>query len=92
MAAGLATWSGLTLLASGARNFGELLTARIGFAAAQAVQNPISFALSECTGCFGPVLTDIASDKMYEIQLYFVPHAKHHQAGIQARVSEGCPP
>jgi MFS family permease len=47
LAAGLASWSGLTLLASGAQNFGELIAARVGFAAAQAVQNPISFALSE---------------------------------------------
>ncbi|GAX76761.1 hypothetical protein CEUSTIGMA_g4208.t1 [Chlamydomonas eustigma] len=45
MAAGLATWSTLTLLASGAKNFGELLATRAGFAMAQAVQNPISFAL-----------------------------------------------
>ena len=47
MAAGLASWSALTLLASEARSFGELLAARVGFATVQAVQNPISFALSE---------------------------------------------
>lgn len=48
LAAGVAAWSTLTLVASHAHNFGELLAARVGFAAAQAVQNPISFALSEC--------------------------------------------
>ena len=51
MAAGLASWSALTLLASEARSFGELLTARVGFATAQAVQNPISFALSKLFYC-----------------------------------------
>ena len=47
LAAGVATWSLLTLAASSATNFAELLAARVGFAAAQAVQNPVSFALSE---------------------------------------------
>jgi hypothetical protein len=45
LAAGIASWSSLTLLASHAQTFTELLTARVGFAAAQAVQNPIAFAL-----------------------------------------------
>lgn len=45
LAAGIASWSSLTLLASHAQSFTELLTARVGFAAAQAVQNPIAFAL-----------------------------------------------
>lgn len=42
---GIALWSGLTIAASSARGFGELLAARIGFAAAQATQNPICFSL-----------------------------------------------
>lgn len=42
---GIALWSGLTIAASSARGFGDLLAARIGFAAAQATQNPICFSL-----------------------------------------------
>lgn len=42
---GIIFWSGLTLAASNARGFGELLAARVGFAAAQATQNPICFSL-----------------------------------------------
>ena len=42
---GIITWSVLTILASKASGFGELLAARIGFAAAQATQNPICFSL-----------------------------------------------
>lgn len=42
---GIMAWSVLTLLASKASGFGELLAARIGFAAAQATQNPICFSL-----------------------------------------------
>ena len=45
LAIGIALWSGLTVVASGAHNFGELLITRIGFAAAQATQNPICFSL-----------------------------------------------
>ena len=42
---GIALWSVLTMAASNARGFGDLLAARIGFAAAQATQNPICFSL-----------------------------------------------
>jgi MFS family permease len=45
LSVGIALWSGLTIAASSARGFGELLAARIGFAAAQATQNPICFSL-----------------------------------------------
>lgn len=45
LAAGVAVWSGLTVLAGSSRSFGELLAVRIGFAAAQATQNPICFSL-----------------------------------------------
>ena len=42
---GILGWSALTLAASNARGFGELMAARIGFAMAQATQNPICFSL-----------------------------------------------
>ena len=42
---GILAWSMLTLAASKASGFGELLAARVGFAAAQATQNPICFSL-----------------------------------------------
>jgi len=42
---GIVLWSGLTVAAASARGFWELLAARIGFAAAQATQNPICFSL-----------------------------------------------
>jgi predicted MFS family arabinose efflux permease len=45
LALGIGLWSGLTYAASGARSFNELLVTRIGFAAAQATQNPICFSL-----------------------------------------------
>lgn len=45
LAAGLTLWSTLTIAASSAQNYGELLAARVGFAAAQATQNPVSFSL-----------------------------------------------
>ena len=45
LSAGIFGWSMLTVAASSARGFGELLVARIGFAAAQATQNPICFSL-----------------------------------------------
>ena len=45
LALGIALWSGLTVVASNASNFGELLLTRVGFAAAQATQNPICFSL-----------------------------------------------
>jgi MFS family permease len=45
LAVGMTFWSGLTVAASGARSFGELLACRVGFAAAQATQNPICFSL-----------------------------------------------
>lgn len=45
LAVGIALWSGLTVVASHAQNFGELLITRVGFAAAQATQNPICFSL-----------------------------------------------
>jgi MFS family permease len=45
LSVGITLWSGLTVVASGARGFGELLACRVGFAAAQATQNPICFSL-----------------------------------------------
>eukprot|EP00887_Chlorella_sp_A99_P001478 scaffold8.g1478.t1 len=45
LSGGIALWSMLTLAASNARGFGTLLATRIGFAAAQATQNPICFNL-----------------------------------------------
>ncbi|GLC46019.1 hypothetical protein PLESTB_001027300 [Pleodorina starrii] len=45
LAAGLALWSVLTCTASGCRSFGELILARVGFAAAQGAQNPVCFSL-----------------------------------------------
>ncbi|KAK9811000.1 hypothetical protein WJX73_004887 [Symbiochloris irregularis] len=45
LSGGLATWSVLTMAASKVGTFGGLLATRIGFAAAQATQNPICFSL-----------------------------------------------
>jgi MFS family permease len=45
LAGGLALWSGLTVAAAHVGSFQELILARVGFAAAQAAQNPISFSL-----------------------------------------------
>lgn len=45
LSAGIFGWSMLTLAASKSNSFGELLAARIGFAVAQATQNPICFSL-----------------------------------------------
>lgn len=45
LASGLALWSILTLVASTCRSFSDLMLARVGFAAAQGVQNPICFSL-----------------------------------------------
>ena len=45
LAGGIAAWSGLTVMAANTRGFTELLATRIGFAAAQATQNPICFSL-----------------------------------------------
>lgn len=45
LSAGILGWSMLTLAASKSTGFGELLAARIGFAVAQATQNPICFSL-----------------------------------------------
>jgi predicted MFS family arabinose efflux permease len=45
LAVGLLLWSSLSIVASGARSFSDLLLTRIGFAAAQATQNPVSFSL-----------------------------------------------
>ncbi|GFR46597.1 hypothetical protein Agub_g8200 [Astrephomene gubernaculifera] len=45
LAAGLALWSLLTCTASTCRSFGELILARVGFAAAQGAQNPVCFSL-----------------------------------------------
>ncbi|EFJ44126.1 hypothetical protein VOLCADRAFT_95577 [Volvox carteri f. nagariensis] len=45
LAAGLALWSVLTCTASTCRSFGELMLARVGFAAAQGAQNPVCFSL-----------------------------------------------
>ncbi|GIL69859.1 hypothetical protein Vretimale_10105 [Volvox reticuliferus] len=45
LAAGLAVWSILTCTASTCRSFGELMLARVGFAAAQGAQNPVCFSL-----------------------------------------------
>lgn len=42
---GILLWSGLTVAAASSRGFWELLAARVGFAAAQATQNPICFSL-----------------------------------------------
>ncbi|GAB4820526.1 hypothetical protein N2152v2_007572 [Parachlorella kessleri] len=42
---GIVLWSLLTMLASQAHGFGQLLATRVGFAAAQATQNPICFSL-----------------------------------------------
>lgn len=45
LALGMLLWSGLSMLAASTTNFKDLLLARIGFAAAQAAQNPVSFSL-----------------------------------------------
>eukprot|EP00798_Chlamydomonas_sp_ICE-L_P018172 gene18172-24604_t len=45
LAGGAALWSLLTIMAAGASNYGELIAARVGFAAAQAVQNPVCFSM-----------------------------------------------
>jgi MFS family permease len=45
LAVGLALWSTLSIISSGAGSFGQLLVARTGFAVAQAAQNPVSFSL-----------------------------------------------
>eukprot|EP00198_Chlamydomonas_reinhardtii_P005222 XP_001694558.1 predicted protein [Chlamydomonas reinhardtii] len=45
LAAGLALWSILTCTASTCRSFGDLMLARVGFAAAQGAQNPVCFSL-----------------------------------------------
>jgi MFS family permease len=45
LAVGIALWSGLTVAAASSQGFTELLVARVGFAAAQATQNPICFSL-----------------------------------------------
>jgi len=45
LALGIALWSGLTVAAASSTGFSELLVARVGFAAAQATQNPICFSL-----------------------------------------------
>lgn len=45
LAGGLAVWSALTSVASQAGSFRDLLLLRVGFAAAQATQNPICFNL-----------------------------------------------
>ena len=45
LSGGIALWSILTVLASKAGGFTELLLTRVGFAAAQATQNPICFSL-----------------------------------------------
>eukprot|EP01023_Acetabularia_acetabulum_P006172 TRINITY_DN1257_c0_g1_i1.p1 TRINITY_DN1257_c0_g1~~TRINITY_DN1257_c0_g1_i1.p1 ORF type:complete len:598 (-),score=47.37 TRINITY_DN1257_c0_g1_i1:905-2698(-) len=45
LAVGSASWSILTQFAAKAHNFQELLLCRVGFACAQAVQNPICFTL-----------------------------------------------
>jgi MFS family permease len=45
LAVGLALWSTLSIVSSGAGSFAELLVARTGFAVAQAAQNPVSFSL-----------------------------------------------
>ncbi|MEW5298385.1 MAG: hypothetical protein WDW36_001514 [Sanguina aurantia] len=45
LAVGLFLWSGLTITASYAMDYTQLITARVGFAAAQATQNPICFSL-----------------------------------------------
>lgn len=42
---GMFTWSALTIAASKSAGFADLLAARVGFAAAQATQNPICFSL-----------------------------------------------
>ena len=45
LSGGIALWSLLTLAAANAQGFGGLLATRVGFAAAQATQNPICFNL-----------------------------------------------
>jgi len=45
LAGGLAAWSALTSLSSQAHSFTDLLLLRIGFASAQATQNPVCFNL-----------------------------------------------
>lgn len=45
LAGGAVLWSLATIAASRAQGFGELLALRVGFAAAQATQNPICFSL-----------------------------------------------
>ncbi|PSC72601.1 MFS transporter [Micractinium conductrix] len=45
LAGGIALWSVLAMAASETRTFGQLLATRVGFAAAQATQNPICFSL-----------------------------------------------
>jgi hypothetical protein len=45
LAVGLVLWSVLSMAASKAGSFSDLLLSRVGFAAAQATQNPVSFSL-----------------------------------------------
>ena len=45
LAGGIALWSLLTIAASQAQGFPQLMATRVGFAAAQATQNPICFSL-----------------------------------------------
>lgn len=45
LAVGLALWSAFSMLAGNATSFKDLLLLRVGFAAAQAAQNPVSFSL-----------------------------------------------
>ncbi len=53
LAAGLTAWSLLTIVESQAKDFSGLLLARVGFAAAQAAQNPVCFSLSESQAVYG---------------------------------------
>ncbi|KAL3154429.1 hypothetical protein ABBQ32_013901 [Trebouxia sp. C0010 RCD-2024] len=45
LAGGLVMWSILTMTGSKVNSFGQLLATRVGFAAAQATQNPVCFSL-----------------------------------------------
>jgi hypothetical protein len=45
LAVGIVIWSALSMAASKAGSFSDLLLTRVGFAAAQAAQNPVSFSL-----------------------------------------------
>ncbi|KAL3139673.1 hypothetical protein ABBQ38_003987 [Trebouxia sp. C0009 RCD-2024] len=45
LAGGLVMWSLLTMTGSKVNSFGQLLATRVGFAAAQATQNPVCFSL-----------------------------------------------